>query len=219
MAFRPPACPLLAAVPPAPAWPAVTKAGPCSARPGGLHTVAGVGSRPLSLRHSISGPRGKTPAIPSWRGHPAWQTTGTCGTRGEQMGTQPSVTGPRTGPRGALPPQRWGQRACGAHSDRGGGHPEGSGAGRPDSPTQGGRPALPCGLLGRELTPGWKLLPLLSSGDRPHPRRQHPTPPPRLLQSQSQLQETKWGGSRASAHSHLQHSRAEGAPAGAGRWG
>ena len=79
----------LAAVPPAPAWPAVTRAGPCSARPGGLHTAAGVGSGPLSLRHSISGPRGKTPATPPWRGHPAWQTTGTCGTRGEHSWNSP----------------------------------------------------------------------------------------------------------------------------------
>ena len=91
------------ASPQPPAGPAVTGAGPCSARPGGLHTSAGASSGPQSLRHSLSGPWGKIPATPPWRGHPAWHTTGTCGTRGEQTGTQPSVTGPRAGPRGAHP--------------------------------------------------------------------------------------------------------------------
>ena len=165
------------ASPQPPAGPAITGAGPCSARPGSLHTSAGASSGPQSLRHSLSGPWGKIPTTPPWRGHPAWLTTGTCGTRGEQTGTQPSVTGPRAGPRGTHP--RMGAKGLWSRLDRGGGHLEGSRAGSPNSPTQGGRPALPCGLLGVEPTPGWTPLALLSSGGRPRPSHQHDPPAPR----------------------------------------
>lgn len=89
--------------------------------------------------------------------------------------------------------------ACGACPDGGEGHSEGSGARPPDSQTRGGGPALPCGPLGLEPTPGWTPPALLSSGGRPRLSCQHPTPPPCLLQSQ--VQSTKGGGSRACAHS------------------
>ena len=89
--------------------------------------------------------------------------------------------------------------ACGACPDGGEGHSEGGGARPPDSQTRGGGPALPCGPLGLEPTPGWTPPALLSSGGRPRLTRQHPTPPPCLLQSQ--VQSTKGGSSRACAHS------------------
>lgn len=135
-----------------------------------------MGSGPPSLRHSLSGPRGKTP-----RPHPGGVTPpGTrraCTGRGEnRRARSPWSLAPTLGP--GAPTPRWGQRAYGARPDRGGGRPEGSRAGSPDSPTQGGRPALPCGLLGLGLTPGWTPLALLSSGGRPHPSHQHDPPHP-----------------------------------------
>ena len=204
----------LAAVPPAPAWPAVTRAGPCSARPGGLHTAAGVGSGPLSLRHSISGPRGKTPATPPWRGHPAWQTTGTCGTRGEQMGTQPSVTGPRAGPRGA--PPTMGATGLQSPSGPGWGAPRGQQGGttrQPDPGREGCSAMWPPGpgadARMDAAAPAELRRPPSSKSSAPHPT---PVSPP---ESSS---ENKVGQQPGLCAQHVQHSGAE-APAGAGRRG
>lgn len=216
MAFRPPACPPLAAASPAPARPTVTGAGRCSACPGGLHTAAGVGSGPLSLGLSISDPRGKTPrrGNPTLAGSPHPQT-GTCGTRGEQMGTQPSATGPRAGPRSAHP--MMGVIGLRSLSRRGRGAlrgQRGQAARQPD-PGRGARSAMwppgPGANAGMDAAGPAKLRrPPSSESSAPHPTPVSPA------ESSS---EHKGGRQPGLCTQRLQHSRAEGAPAEAGRQG
>ena len=190
MAFRLPACPPTRRSPAGPSM-ACGHQGRAMLCPSWRPSHCGRGGqRPPEPETLHLWSSGKDPRNPTLAGSPRLADNGHVRDEGRTDG-HPAL--------GHRPPS-WAQgRPLGARPDQGGGHPEGSRVGPPDSPTRGGRTALPCGLLGREPTPGWTLLPLLSSRGRPRPSRQHPTPPPCLLQNQ--VQKTKWGSSRASAHS------------------
>lgn len=144
---------------------------------------------------------GKDPQTPPWRGHPAWHTTGMYGTRGEQTGTQPLVTGPHAGPRGGHPTM--GAKGLWSPSRQGWGVPGGQQGWVTRQPDPGREacsavwPPGPGADAGMDTAGPAELgrPPSSKSSARP------PRTPTTLCPLQGQVQNTTGGGSPASAHS------------------